>query len=186
MQYIAILIVLAAAMAAYLFYRINRQVVSEIQVLNPEAAKGTALVVYHPGITDFQEKVSYAFADGLVSAGWRVEVTTASSQAPTDLSSYDLLVVGGPTYGPSQPIARYVQGLGDLAGKRTVVIITGLGATDGALSNVGSLVKGANGNLVKSMALWSSRPNNEQDPRPNREVALDMATQAGKGFLPGE
>jgi flavorubredoxin len=187
MGYVIALVVVTVVASAWLFYRMTKEVVSDIKVLNPESDKGTALVVYHPGQTDFHEKVTHAFAEGLVSSGWRVEMTTASSQAPTDLSGYDLLVVGGPTYGPSQPIAKYVKRLGDLGGKRTAILITGLGATDGAIANVQSLVRGANGDVVKAMALWQSRPNNEDDPRPNREVALDMATQAGKEIpLPGE
>ena len=186
MQYVVVLVVLAAAASALLFYRINQEVVSDIQVLNADADQGTALVVYHRGITDFQEAVTRAFSEGLVAAGWRVEMTTASPQAPTDLSGYALLALGSPTYGPMQPITKHIKRLGDLGGKRTVILITGLGATDGALANVRSVVEAANGSVIKAMSFWQSRPNNEQDPRPNREVALDMATQAGKAILPGQ
>jgi flavorubredoxin len=186
MQYVVVLVVGAAAAATYLFYRIGQEVVSEMQVLNADSGQAAALVVYHRGQTDFQEIVTHAFAEGLAAAGWRVEMTTASPQAPTDLSAYDLLVLGSPTYGPSQPISKHIKRLGDLGGKRTVILITGLGATDGAIANVRSLVEAANGSVIKAMPFWQSRPNNEQDPRPNREVALHMATQAAKAILPGQ
>ena len=61
--------------------------------------------------------VVYAFADGLVENDWRVEVTTASSQAPTDLSAYSLLVLGSPVYAdiPSATIKRHVERIGGLS-----------------------------------------------------------------------
>lgn len=188
MGFIIVLVVLVAV-AASLFYRISREVVSELKVLNREADKGTALVVYHPGLTGFQKRVTYAFADGLVSSGWRVVIATASSQASTDLSSYNLLVLGSPTYfwAPARPIQSYLSKLGDLGRKRTAIIVTGLGATGRSMSIMQKLVEEVNGDLVKSLSLTALRPNKEADPRPNKEVALEMAAQAGKEIpLPGE
>ena len=78
------------------WYRVSKEVVSQVEVLNPGGERGTALLVYHTGRRGFLHSVIQAFAGGLVSAGWRVEITTASQQAPTDLSGYDLLVLGGP------------------------------------------------------------------------------------------
>ncbi len=79
-----------------LFYGRNKEIVSAVETLNPEGSIGTALVVYHPGKSDFQRRVFTGFTEGLVSNGWRVEVTTPSAQTPTDLSGYDLLILGGP------------------------------------------------------------------------------------------
>jgi len=146
-----------------LMRKMSSEVVSDLKVSNPEGDEGVALVVYHPGISDFQRQVNYAFADGLVSNGWRVEITTASSQAPTDLSGYDLLVLGGPVYAGAvaQPVRSYLSGLGDLGGKRTVLIISGSGSTDEAVSVMEQLVQEANGDLVKSLPIWTQAPNDE-------------------------
>ena len=127
-----VLIVVFAALATaggWMYYGRNREVVSNVEVLNPGGESGTALVVYHPGKSDFQGRVFSGFAEGLTSNGWRAEITTASSQSPTDLSGCDLLVLGGPTYGfaPNLPIRRYIGRLRDLGGQRTVTIITALG-----------------------------------------------------------
>jgi hypothetical protein len=110
-----------------------------------------------------------------------VEITTASLQAPNDLSGYDLLVLGGPTYfwRPARPITRYVRRLGDLAGKPAVTITTGFGATGRSKSILEGLVQEASGKLVNSLSFFKLRPNDEEDPRPNREVAMEMATRAG-------
>lgn len=186
-----VLVILAGTVAAVLWYwyRISQEVVSEVEVLNPAGDRGTALVVYHPGRRRFLHKVTSAFAEGLVSSGWRVERTTASSQASIDLSRYDLLALGGQTYfwSPVRPIRDYLIRLGDLGGKPMVIIITGFGATGRSISIMERLVQQASGDLVNSLSLTTLRPNNEEDPRPNQEVAVELATQAGREIpLPGE
>jgi len=117
------LIVVGAILAGYVFLSINKDVVSPIVVINPGGAK-TALEVYQPGLTSAPKDNSYAFADGLESSEWRVEITTASSQAPSDLSNYSLLVLAFPIYGgaPGTAAVRYVERLGDVHGIRTVII----------------------------------------------------------------
>ena len=182
---IVVLIVLAAAGAlSYLW--LNKEVVSEVEVRNPEGDAGTALVVYHPGKSDFQEKVTYAFAEGLASNGWRVEITTASSQAPTDLAGYDLLVLGGPTYwfAPNRPVRRYLSRLGNLGGQPTATIITAMGSGERSISITDQDVQEANGDLVKSLILYTIRPNEDLY---GINDAVEIATQAAKEIsLPGE
>ena len=152
---LAVLIVLGV-ISAYFLYKINVDVVSDITVLNAEGTKGTVLVVYHPGISDFQSKVTHAFANGLTSQGYRVEITTASGQAPTDLSKYRLLVLGSPTYAgnPAPPLSRYLSSLGDLKGKHTVVICTASG--NSAVAKMKSAVEDSHGVVVDSLELLTS------------------------------
>ena len=177
MVVVAVVVILAAGMAL-LHFVTSQDVASGVKVLNRGGGQGTALVVYHPGVTDFHETVTSAFADGLVSNGWRVEMTTASSRAPTDLSSYDLLVLGGPTYfwTPNRPIRSYLSRLGDLGGKPTAIIITALGMGERSISTMEQLVLAANGNLVTSLLLYSLAPNEEtygiSDPE---EIASQVA-----------
>ncbi len=170
------------AWVIWYWYRVSQEVPSEVETLNPAGERGTALVVYHPGRRGFCHGVIHAFAQGLVSTGWRVDTTTASSQAPTDVGSYDFLVFGGPTYmwSPARPIKRYLSSLGDLQRKPTAIIVTGFGATGRAISIMEKLVREANGQLVRSLSLTTLRPNDEEDPRPNEEVALEMARRAGQ------
>jgi flavorubredoxin len=181
---VVLVVLVAAGVLSYLW--LNREVVSEVEVRNPEGDAGTALVIYHPGESDFQEKVTYAFAESLVSNGWRVEITTASLQAPTDLSVYDLLVLGGPTYWftPARPIRRYLSRLGDLGGQPTVTIITSMGAGERSVFIMDQDVREANGDLVKSLILYTMRPNEDLY---GINDAVEIATQAAKEIpLPGE
>jgi flavorubredoxin len=183
--WIGLIVVLAAlaASGAWLFSGRNREVVSEVTTLNPEGDVGTALVVYHPGKSDFQRRVFAGFAEGLVANGWRVEMTTPSPQTPTGLTGYDLLVLGGPTYGfaPNRPIQKYLGRLGDLGGKRTVTIITALGMGERSTGMMQRLVRQANGDLVKALVLYKARPNDDENPvdgKQNQELAVEMATRA--------
>jgi flavorubredoxin len=185
--WIGLIVVCAAiaAWAAWLFSGRNREVVSEMTVLNPAGEARTALVVYHPGKSDFQRRVFAGFAEGLESNGWRVEMTTPSPQTRTDLSGYDLLVLGGPTYGftPNRPILRYLGRLGDLDGMRTVTIITALGMGERSTRIMEQRVRQANGTLVKALVLYKARPNDDDnyvDGKQNRELAVQMATRAAQ------
>jgi hypothetical protein len=173
------------AIAIWFGYGRNREVVSEVEILNPGGESGTALVVYHLGRSDFQRRVFSGFAEGLVSSGWRVEMTAPSPETPADLSGYDLLVLGGPTYGftPNRPIKRYLRRLGDLAGKPTVTIITGLGAAEGSSAKMQEMVRAQNGNVVKALLLYKMRPNDDDNyvnTGQNKALAVEMATQAAK------
>jgi hypothetical protein len=184
---IMLAVVVAAGALSYVW--LTREVASEVQVLNPEGGAGTALVVYHPGKTDFHEKVTSGFADGLVANGWSVDVTTASWRAPTGLAGYDLLVVGGPTYWflPARPIRRYLARLGDLDGMRTVTIITAAGAGERASSVMQRQVREANGELIDALVLNRMRPNDDDnyvDTNQNRALAVEMATHAAKQIAP--
>ncbi len=185
MTLIVLLIVLAAALVlSYLW--LNKEVVSELEVRNSEGSVGTALVVYHPGKGGSGKRITTSFVQGLVSNGWRVEMTTPSAQAPTDLSGYDLLVLGGPTYWftPNRPIRRYLRRLGDLGGKRTVTIITGMGEGGRSTSIMERDVREANGDLVKALLLYTIRPNEELH---GINDAVEIATRAAKEIpLPGE
>lgn len=179
---VAVLVILVVGVAL-LYLVTSQEVVSSIEVLNRGGDQGTALVVYHPGLTGFHERVTSAFADGLVSNGWRVEMTTASPYAPTDLSNYDLLVLGGPTYfwTPNRPIKSYLSRLGDLGAKRTAIIITALGMGERSISTMERLVQAANGDIVKSLLLYSLAPNEDiygiNDPE-------EIASQVAKGIMP--
>lgn len=154
------IVVVGAASLAYVGVMLNRDVISGIEVINAGGSK-TALVVYQPGLSGFPHDISYAFANGLASAGWRVEVTTPSSQAPYHLSNYSLLVLGFPIYGGSPGAAevRYVGRLSNLQGIETVIIATGLGSPGNSVETIKQKVLAAGGTVEESLTLFSMAPN---------------------------
>jgi len=146
-----------------IFVRVQTCVPSEVVTVNPTGATGTAFVVYHAGLSSFQEDVTSAFVRGLVSSGWRCDVTTASREAPADLSGYDLLVFGTPTYAfkPARPITQYLERVGDLGELHTVLLVTGAGTTERAASALADTVTEANGTPIKVLELWHAASNEE-------------------------
>jgi flavorubredoxin len=172
-------VIVVASVLGFVFFKINNDYVSGIDVLNADGSE-TALVIYHPGLSSFMKDVAYAFADGLVENGWRVEITTASSEAPTDLSDYSLLALGSPVYGgnPSSTIKRHIERIGDLQGIDTVILVTSGGSDGSTEAYLQQAVEDHNGVVTNVLSLFTSTPN-EGDGDP-----LDIAEQAGREIFP--
>jgi len=74
--------------------------------------------------------------------------------------------------------------LGDLGGKPTVTIITAMGAGRRSASIMEKDVREANGDLVKSLLLYTLRPNEDLY---GINDAVEIATKTAKQIpLPGE
>lgn len=132
--------------------RVNKDWVTDIQTVNPEGQAGKALIAYYPGRSDFQQDIGKAFAEGMAANGWRVDMTAAGSGAPTNVSDYDLVVLGSPTYffQPAGRITKYVKTL-NLAGKDVVVITSGLFSTTGSANALQQAARTAGGNAIKAV-----------------------------------
>lgn len=174
-----VFVIVFVSVLGVVFFRINSDYVSEIDVLNSNGSE-KALIIYHPSFSSFMRDVVYAFADGLVENGWRVEITTASAQAPTDLTGYSLLVLGSPVYAgsPSATIKRHLERIGDLKGIDTVLLVTSAGSDGTAEATLQQTVEEYNGNIKEVLSLFNSAPNlGNGDP-------LHIAKQAGREILP--
>lgn len=183
--FVLAIVVVLAIVGTYLTSAMNKDVVSGIEVINPGGNK-VALVVYQAGLTAFPKDTSHAFANGLAASGWRVEVTTASSQAPSNLSKYNLLVLGFPVYGgkPGKAIVRYVDRVGDLHGVNTAIIACGGGDNMNSVDAMTQNVRAANGTVLKSLALGSMVTEIGITPSQGSGSPADIARQAGTQIRP--
>jgi len=148
-----VVLVVLLSVGGYLEYSVYREVSTPTVVLNADGAK-TALVIYHPGLTDFARNVTYSFANGLVLSGWRVEITTASPQVQTSLSNYSLLVLGWPIYdfNPGPTITTQIHRMGNLNGTNTVVMVIAGGMDPfNAQANMNKIVENANGTVLETL-----------------------------------
>ncbi len=158
---ILILLVAVVSVGGYFEYSVYREVTTDTQVLNPDGAK-TALVIYHPGLTDFAHNITYTYANALAAKGWRVEVATASPQAPTDITKYALLTLIWPIYdfNPAPTITTQIHRIGNLNGTKTAIIAIGGGIDPlNAPSNMNKIVQDANGTVVQSFTSFRSQRN---------------------------
>lgn len=161
-----------AGVFAYLEYSVYREVSSPIETLNASGAKA-ALVIYHPGTTDFARNITYTYAEALAAAGWRVDIATVSAETPTDLSNYSLLVLNWAIYdlNPAPTINNYVQRVGNLNNINTTVITISGGLDPfNAKDAMNRIVQDANGNIVQSLS--SSRSDRNFDAL--REAAIKL------------
>ena len=173
---VIVFVISVVGVVGAIFFKIRSDFSSKIDVLNPEGTK-MALVIYHPGLASFQQDTTYAFADGLVENGWKVEITTPSSEAPTDLSGYSLLVLGSPVYAgaPAPTLQRHLERIGDLNGIATALIVTSGGSDGEAEATLQQAVEDHDGNIVLVLSLYTSTPN---DGNP-----LTIAEQAGRDLV---
>ena len=169
---IAVFVAFGAFAGLLMAGTISREVVSEIDVINADGSK-TALIVYQPGFSSFPRDVSYAFAEGLASSGWRVEITTASPQAPTDFSKYSLLTLAYPVYGGTvgTAIVNYVNRVENLDGINTVIISCAGGTSTASIDTLKQQVQAANGTFYDALALSNQVSS-----------ALESARQAGSNI----
>lgn len=186
------ILVVAAAIVliagAVTTYATNRTHDSPLLVVN-QSGRATALVVYHPGLSSFQQEMTDAFLDGLVTAGWRIEVTTVGDHAPLYVAPYSLVVFGGPVYwsSPARPLRHYIAEVRGLHEMPTAIVLTGAGSVDGAKAEAERLVRAAGGEIVASVALTIMRPNDEDAMRAgetNRVTAARLARAAGARLTP--
>jgi flavorubredoxin len=169
-------VVIVTGLVGFIFFKISSDYTSDLEVMNANGSQ-TALIIYHPGLSSFMQDTTYAFAKGLSENDWRVEITTASAQAPTDLTEYSLLVFGSPVYAgnASVTIQRHVERIGDLNGIDTVLLITSGGSDGGAEATMQQIVEEHGGSVVDVVSLFTSAPN-DGDP-------LELAKEAGRDFV---
>jgi hypothetical protein len=77
-----LLLALLVVLTVWLTVRAEATPPARARVVNPSGSRGTALVVHHPGLSDFPGRVTDALARGLATQGWRVELATATPRAP--------------------------------------------------------------------------------------------------------
>ncbi len=145
----------------YLEYSVYREVTSPIETLNASGSK-SALVIYHPGLTDYARNITYTYAEALAANGWKVDISTVSAQTPTDISNYSRLVLTWAIYdfNPAPTITNYVHRIGNLNGIDTTIITIGGGLDPfNAGASMNKIIEDANGNVVQSLASLRSNRN---------------------------
>lgn len=181
---VVVVVVVAGLSMLWLMNAISVEKVTPVTALSPEGQAGAALVVYHPGLSDFPDRIVAAYADGLARSGWRVDITTTSKEAPAVFAAYDVVVLGGPVYGGlPKPLADYIARV-DFGGKPAVILLMGAGDTQPTLLDAAQRVADSNGVAIQQLAYTTLRPNESDKDYPgsNTEKAVEMARDAGKAL----
>jgi flavorubredoxin len=131
----------------------SAEIIRDVEIQNSDGSKGTVFVVFRPGLTSFNEDVVNGFIRGLVDSDWRVEVTTSSQQTPTNVTNYDLIVLGSPVNGdqPHQSMQDYLTRV-DFDGKPVLLILTSAGGpTETAIGRFRNATLNANGLVLNEL-----------------------------------
>lgn len=182
---IGALIVSLIGAAVLVSWAASREHATPLTPVSATGGAGRALIVFHPGLSEFPDRILASFAQGLSGAGWRVDRTTASNKAPADLAGYDLLVLGSPVYANAAalPLTDYVRRVGDLKGKPVALVFTAAGDADPALQAMAAQVGQQHGRVVGRFGYTTQRPNRAvTGGDSNTAVAVAMAREAGEGL----
>ncbi|GAB4360047.1 MAG: hypothetical protein Kow0026_22100 [Oricola sp.] len=178
----AVVTALLGGAFAWLDRQVHRETVTPLETLNEGGTAGRALAVLSPGMSDFPADVMAAFTSGLAESGWRIDRTTASSQATTAIGAYDLVVLASPIYGSrvAPPLQDYIARVGDFGGRRVVAVITAGGNPDDSVTNTETLIAGHNATLVDIIGYAVYEPNDPENryQGSNTERAIAMAHDA--------
>jgi flavodoxin len=166
---VVVVVVLVGVGAGTFFYFLRRwdsEQPSKKDTLRPEVSKitGKALIVYHPGATGYTEEVAYAVGKALQAKGWQVHLDRANSRTISDLSEFNLLCLGSPTYSgsPRPPIVNYINRCSDMEDRLCLVFATGRYSYEGynpgeANKKLQSLLKSKGGKVISSLALLTKQ-----------------------------
>jgi hypothetical protein len=184
---IGVVLLVTAGSLVWVSQVVKRETVSAVVTLNPSGSAGKALLVLHPGLSDFPDRIVAGFADGLLQAGWRVDRTTASRQAPADVKAYDLIVLASPVCASAAatPLRDYIARVGDFQGKPVVLLFTAAGDAAGALDAAAATVASAHGKVTGRFGYTSMRPNKSDKTYSgsNTDQAVAMARDAGRSLV---
>lgn len=179
---LAVIIVLLGGALVWLNWQLHREVVTPLTTLNEGGTVGQALVVLSPGMSDFPEDVMTAFIGGLADNDWRIDRTTASSEATTAIGDYDMVVLVSPIYGNrvAPPLLDYVDRIGDFGGKRVVAVVTAGGDPGESEDNTRELLAGRNAEVEAIYGYAVYEPNDPEDEYDgsNTDRAIAMAHDA--------
>jgi NAD(P)H-dependent FMN reductase len=157
----------AISMAWYIFWdlwitgAVNAETTSELIALGGHGTAGRALIVHHPSKRGFVRRLVGAYADGMISNDWHVDLTTASWASTGDVSSYDLIVLAAPVYNwrAAKPLLTHVGRMTGMNGKSTVIVLAGGGMTDRALADLRDRVVSKGATTIDALEIWTERPN---------------------------
>jgi len=128
-----VLIIIAVLLAGIVFLDLAAYTATGAETLSPTGTSvGKALVVYDPGLSGAAKDVASKMANRLQSNGYTVDFAGIKSGVATNLSGYNIIVVGGPIYagGPTNSVKTFLNSLNPAQGVKVGVFGSGQGPQD--------------------------------------------------------
>lgn len=125
---LAVVLISLFAVMGFIIYDVMSYTANGFETFSPEGnLTGNALVVYDPGISGQSANVALNIAKELQNKGYNVNLVGINNEKSKNISSYDLIVVGGPIYAgkASASVQSYLNNLKPTNGTKIAVFATG-------------------------------------------------------------
>jgi flavorubredoxin len=101
---VAVIVTILLIIGAIFFLDLAAYTATNVQMLSPAGeSMGTALVLYDPGLSGASTRVAESVASELQTQGLNVTLAGIKSSVASNISGYDVIVVGGPIYAEAAP-----------------------------------------------------------------------------------
>lgn len=133
-----------------------------------------ALIVFQPGLSQATSKAAEQIAKGLNKGGYEIILNNPGQHLSTDISKFELVVFGSPTYGGqvSKVLTQYMSEIKDFSFSKVILFTTGLNANVTAeLDTMESFLK--NAKAYKKVKLNSAQKESKE--------AYELGCQLAKG-----
>ncbi|MGO9388132.1 MAG: flavodoxin family protein [Methanobacterium sp.] len=125
---IIIIALIITGTIGFILYRMS-YTATKTETLNPSVTPiGNALVVYDPGISGAAKNLATVIASDLQAKGYKVNIAGIKSATAANTSNYNVIIVGGPTYGASisKSVQSYLSTLNSRGNAKIGVFTTGM------------------------------------------------------------
>lgn len=111
LAFFAVLLIIVFAGFSLVVFDVAGGFATRTQLLPNDSAIGQAIVVYDPGLTGKAKDVASQIGFDIQDSGYEVTLAGVKSSTVSDLSDYDVVVVGGPIYAskPAGSIQDYLR-----------------------------------------------------------------------------
>lgn len=133
-----------------------RDDIRDLDTRNPDGITGTVFVAFRAGVTSFNEDIVNEFVRGLIEQDWSIDITTTSTETPTNVTGYGFVVLACPVNGgmPHQFMLDYLA-RANFEGKPIVLILTSGGENSTAAMEIyRQTTVGANGVVHTELPYW--------------------------------
>ncbi|WP_234123598.1 flavodoxin family protein [Clostridium hydrogenum] len=145
--FLALIILFAIAMIVFssFVHFNNKEKKATISILKSKTTDSPkALIVYQPALmSNITKDMSYNIAKGLNSKGYEVTLMYPGKKVSTDISKYEVIVLGSPIYigQTSSVLTNYIKNINNLQNKKVILFVTGANDDSLPLESLGKLIK---------------------------------------------
>jgi len=151
--------ILILLISTTIFFKISqsyleKEQITEISIFGDENTRGEILVLYRPGITNFQKDLNDNAIDETIKRNWTTSSTTISSQTITNLTKFEYVIIITPVYEQKihDDVSKYLKKV-VFNQTKIIGIVTSGSKHSTYIDNLNESITQANGKIVGGLSL---------------------------------